>query len=158
MERKETRELVTTFLEYFHRGADGVEQPDPELSRLLDALALAAQTPGLMRDGYPTATPPAHDHDRLYELAGERFRGLGYYNEAGKIITEIGTAETVVGDAIDDLVELACELRDVAWCWENTSEEDALWRLGSRFRHHWGAQLRSLQLYLHALTVAALTE
>ncbi|MFN7134579.1 MAG: DUF5063 domain-containing protein, partial [Myxococcales bacterium] len=59
------------------------------------------------------------------------------------------TAQIMVGDAIDDIVDIANDLQQVVWRWETTSEADALWHFRFSFTSHWGAHLRALQLYLH---------
>ena len=56
----------------------------------------------------------------------------------------------VVGDALDDVADIAHDLKEVLGRWESTSEADAIWYLRMGFETHWGKHLRSLQLYLHA--------
>ncbi len=63
----------------------------------------------------------------------------------------IGEAGLVVGDAIDDIADIAEALAAVVWCFGHTSEVDARWRLWDSFEHHWGEHLRRLQLYLYCL-------
>lgn len=58
---------------------------------------------------------PALDQSLLREKVCRRFSDYGFYELPGGL----------VGDAIDDLVEIANEL-DVEWRWSNTSDADAL--------------------------------
>ena len=55
------------------------------------------------------------------------------------------------GDAIDDLADIANELTDFIWRWENNSENNALWYLGYSYEIHWNSHLRNLQTYLYAI-------
>ena len=61
----------------------------------------------------------------------------------------IENSDIIVGDAIDDICDIVGDLQEVLWCFENTSENDALWHYEINFRSHWGRHLRDLQLYLH---------
>lgn len=57
----------------------------------------------------------------------------------------------MIGDAIDDIVDIAQELMDVAWLWEQAGADAACWQY--RFGHdgHWGRHLRVLRAYQDAL-------
>ena len=49
---------------------------------------------------------------------------LGYYNTPSSITQQLGEAEIEVGDAIDDLTDIAIELYDVLWRFDHTSSVD----------------------------------
>jgi hypothetical protein len=98
---------------------------------------------------YPES--PVRDYSRWRELIGKRFQNFGYYNTPITISTGVGESEMGTGDAIDDLADIANELLEILWLWENTSENNALWHFRLSYEVHWGSHLRSLQMYLHAL-------
>lgn len=62
---------------------------------------------------------------------------------------EFGESEIGVGDAVDDLADIAMDLAGVAWRFEHTSAADALWHYEHLYRIHWGEHLRDLQRFLH---------
>jgi hypothetical protein len=53
---------------------------------------------------------------------------------------------------IDDILDIARDLTEIIWRYENTSKDDVLWHFEFLFRAHWGRHLRSLQVYLHDLS------
>ena len=84
-------------------------------------------------------------------MIGNRFPSLGYYNIPSTISVNVGEAEMHTGDALDDLADIANELSECVWRWQNNSENDALWHFRFSYETHWRSHLRSLQLYLQAL-------
>jgi hypothetical protein len=76
---------------------------------------------------------------------------LGYYNVPSSITKELGESKVLLGDGIDDIVDILLDLKGVLWRLDNTSVDDALWDLNQGFQYHWGLHLRDLQLYLHVL-------
>lgn len=93
---------------------------------------------------------PRADYRALRECIAPLFPSLGLYNEALHLADKVGESELSMGDALDDLTDIAMDMHSVLFRWENTSEEDALWHFRFGFESHWGLHLRSLQLYLHA--------
>jgi hypothetical protein len=116
----------------------------------LDRLALASHFAATPFDDEDHADPPGEGYDELRARIAPLFPELGLYNVARDLETNVGATEVLVGDAIDDIVDIARDLSDVARRWETTSVADALWHFRFGFRSHWGQHLRSLQLYLHA--------
>ena len=55
----------------------------------------------------------------------------------------------VLGDAIDDLCDIANDLSEVLWRWEHLGADDAHWYLRLMYMH-WGWHMRELQSFLHA--------
>jgi hypothetical protein len=76
------------------------------------------------------------------------FPDPGYYNIATDNSVNIGQTRLGVGSAINDIAEIAEDMLEVKWLWENTSVENALWQFRWGYENHWGAHLRYLQLYL----------
>ena len=98
---------------------------------------------------YPESS--IRDYSRWREIAGRRFPNFGFYNIPSTIAENVGVAEMHVGDAIDDLADIANELSEFIWRWNNNSETDALWYLRFSYENHWRSHLRSLQIYLQAI-------
>jgi Domain of unknown function (DUF5063) len=79
------------------------------------------------------------------------FPELGYYNTPSSITQHIAEAEIDVGDAIDDITDIAIELYDVLWRFDHTSADDALWYFSNSYFTHWEQHLRQLQLCLQRI-------
>jgi len=135
-----------------------VESPDlraelrlKSLPRVLDRLASAVHEVSFTYDetDYPDA--PDVDYESIYALVRERFPQLGHYNLADPMTRRIGEASIVVGDGIDDIADILRDLKEVLWCWDHTSVDDALWHFTQSHSSHWGLHLRELQYYLHVL-------
>lgn len=143
----EVRQLVGDFLDLVRDG----ERPGnvAVLARLLDRLALAQHTELESFDDADHPDPPAWPYDERRQQAESSFPQLGYYNVALDVAAVPGTSACAVGDAIDDIADIAGDLADVRWCFEHTSEADALWHFRALYDLHWGKHLRRLQLYLH---------
>jgi tRNA A-37 threonylcarbamoyl transferase component Bud32 len=128
-------------------GDDGLNP----LSLALDRVALAMHSIEYRFDVRDHPYPPQRDYQELRALVQKRFPVLGAYNIAESTTTKLGDSSCIVGDAVDDVADIAGDLLDVEWRWKHTSAEDALWALKESFLHHWGEHLRCLQLYLHRL-------
>ena len=94
--------------------------------------------------------PPTNEYSATRRAIEKRFVDYGYYNVPASMLDATGETTCMVADAIDDLADTTNELRAVAWCYENTSEGDALWYFTHGFDWHWEAQLRGLQQCLLA--------
>ena len=140
------RDTLRSFLELVEGPPEPVAESAQELALLLDRLALATHA--------PVPSDPATDLEAPDRKAGElraaiapRFPHFGLYRAAGTEPED----ELLVGDAIDDLTDIALELGRVAWLWDHAGESAALWQFHFTFRSHWGAHLRGLQWYVHEL-------
>jgi hypothetical protein len=128
--------------------------PEDRLARLPAALDLLAVAVCDIRYDFDEAEypdDPSEDFQAIYKIVGRRFPSLGYYNTASSITREIGESKVLVGDGIDDIVDILLDLKGVLWRFDNTSVDDALWHLNHDYQYHWGWHLRNLQLYLHVL-------
>jgi hypothetical protein len=115
----------------------------------LDELALLSHKVNATFDDRDYPDPPARDYEADYQSIGKLFPSLGYYNVALDVSENIGQASLAIGDATDDIVDIAGDLKEVLWYFKNTSEQDALFNFQFLFGIHWGRHLRYLQLYLH---------
>jgi hypothetical protein len=116
----------------------------------LDELAMVSHTQlDYTFDEHDYPDPPERDYAAFRASVGKLFPSLGFYNVALDISDKIAQTSLAVGDAIDDIVDIAGDLNEVLWRLNNTSENDALFHFHLYFRSHWGRHLRNLQLCLH---------
>ncbi len=117
-----------------------------ELSRSLDELAVSYHGTPFGSPGETENEPPASRVTHA-ELAA-RFPEYGYYAVVDPLDPLEGKA--MVGDAIDDLMDITNELTKVLWRFEEVSADDAHWHFRFLFGVHWGLHLRNLAHYLHS--------
>jgi hypothetical protein len=150
---EEIRQTIAEFLALLKSETSNDER-ERKLAFVLDKLALAYHFIEYDFDekNYPDA--PREDYAKLYALVGNKFPNFGLYNQAHRISKDIGINENnSIGDAIDDIVDIATDLSEVIYCWENNSVDNALWQFKFSFESHWENHLRGLQLYLCALKI-----
>jgi hypothetical protein len=150
MNRDDIQSAVREYLDLIENGQAGAAENLQALELVLDKLALAHNFIDFQFDqaGYPEA--PREDYKRLRQLAEIRFPDLGYYNMADRITDKIAESGNAVGDAIDDVADIAQDMHEISWRWEHNSPEDALWHFQFGYESHWGEHLRCLQLYILA--------
>jgi len=148
MKRDDIYKTIEDFLNLVDKGTVSIEENEERLSLVLDQLAFGYHyiTYNFDNKEYPEA--PEQDSKTLRQLIVTRFPNYGYYNSPDEFTSNIAETKVVVGDAIDDILDITIELKDVMWCWQNTSIDDALWHFKNGFDTHWGLHLRELQLYL----------
>lgn len=145
------RDLLRRFSSLIRHGTGSVEENETQLAVLCDQLGLFALSRREHAERGHFGDVPEWDHERTRTLVTARFPRFGYYNAAAPTTTGIGAGEVVVGDAIDDVADIADELAAVEWCLENTGEAHALRHFFDGYDRHWGEHLRRLQLYLYCL-------
>jgi|SRR3990172_7024144 len=150
METQDILAAINDYLDVLEYDRGNVDTNIRALELALDRLALAYHfAPDVFEeDEYPD--PPVQDYQRLRHLAASRFPAFGFYTLPSIITTATVQVELQIGDALDDVADIAQDLIGVRWCWEHTSQVDALWRFRFGYEAHWGEHLRCLQLYLHA--------
>jgi len=152
IDRQEIYSSVLDFLELPKNKSSNSSIESLELA--LDKLALIYHFIGENPDdGHEYPEPPNRDYSGWREIIVKNFPKFGFYNIPSTISERIGEAELHMGDAVDDLADIANELSDFVWRWENNGENNALWHFRYSYEIHWGSHLRSLQMYLHALKV-----
>ena len=115
------------------------------LARCLDELAITYyDTPPGMPDERADEPPRA---TVAYDGFGSLFPDLGYYGVADPAET---AGDVLVGDAIDDIMDIARDLEEVLWRSEHIGSADADWHFRLLFEAHWGVHLRNLSRYLHS--------
>lgn len=150
MNREDIHNAVLEYIDLIENNRGTVEENLLALEVVLDKLALAHNFIDFQFDAADHREAPREDYKRLRQLAEARFPGFGYYNLPGSITENIAESTMVVGDALDDVADIAVDLHEIAWCWDNNSPEDALWHFQFGYESHWGEHLRSLRLYILA--------
>lgn len=150
MNRDDIHEAISDYVAVLNDKGEYSEARETALSLFLDRLALAYHFAGCKFDeaDYPDA--PRKDYGELRKAVSALFPEYGYYNVAARISVEISEGGLYVGDAIDDITDIAIDMFEILWLWENTSIDNALWEFRQGYENHWGMHLRCLQLYLLA--------
>ncbi len=92
---------------------------------------------------------PRVDDKPYADAAAAAFPQLGFYAVVEpECITE---QEVGLGSGPDDLAEIAVDLIEVLWLFENDSENDAVWQFRWGYQNHWGRHAHELRLYLHTM-------
>jgi len=149
---EEIKDASHEFIALIEDDAISAEERMQRLRRSLDRLALLQHDVSYTFDerDYPEAPPK--DYNTIRELISPRFPALGFYNIPGSITQRIADTDVNVGDAIDDLADIAIELYEVLWRFNHTSTDDALWYFSNGYSMHWEQHLRELQLCLQRIT------
>ena len=151
MNKDDINNVITDYLDLIEKGTDSIEANEQALILALDKLALAYHFSEHQFDEKHYPEPPSKDYQQLRTLVTQRFPNFGYYNLPEVVTSKISDPGVIVGDAIDDIIDIALDIEEIRWRWNNTSSFDALWHF--RFRYwHWGKHLRELQFYLYART------
>jgi hypothetical protein len=136
---------------------DGRPKTDPaDLKKLALALDRLVGEYNLTEDLEPSdseAEPPESSWPDLYKRAAASYPRLGYYPCADP--TDEPETESFVGDAIDDLADIARDLLDVIWYFDQGRIEDGIWQFRFAYQVHWGMHLHQLRVVLHSTKFAA---
>ncbi|WP_010338153.1 DUF5063 domain-containing protein [Sphingobium yanoikuyae] len=116
------------------------------LARRLDELALSYHDTPLGNPDESDEQPPSEDRVGYAEV-GQRFPTFGYYGSADP--NEV-PGEAQVGDAIDDIMDITNDLKEVLWRFYRFGPDDANWHFRFLYQVHWGEHLRDLARYLHS--------
>jgi hypothetical protein len=131
------------------------EKPSADmLARRLDELALSYHDTPLGNPNKSDEPPPSAGRIE-YGDVGRRFPSLGYYGSADP--KEV-PGEALVGDAIDDIMDITNDLQEVLWRFDRFGPDDAHWHFRFLYQIHWGEHLRDLARYLHARLLLAENE
>jgi hypothetical protein len=144
----EILDLLNDFVDFIELDSTPENSSEEKLTIFLDRLTIAYHNSEFDFDGKEYPDPPAKNYRLLREKVELRFPDLGFYNVAADIISELPKSETTLCDAIDDIVDIGLDMKEIIWRWSNTSKLDALWHFRFGYPAHWGHHLRSIQLYL----------
>jgi hypothetical protein len=161
------RRVVTDFLGLLEAEAPGAAtsdcapalRPGAEIERrlalVLDQLAFVQHFVEYEFDARDHPDPPRREYQEVRRSVERVFPDFGAYNVPAAILTDIGASVCGVGDAVDDVSDIAIELYEVEWRFAHTSPSDALLHFSRMYRVHWREHVRGLQLYLAAREDAA---
>lgn len=116
----------------------------PALVRALDALAMAYHAMPEVAASDQGLDPPETDYNATRVRLVQRFPTLGLYPVADPL-----DGTSLMSDAIDDIADIADNMTEILWRWDNLGADDAHWHLHA-YHAHWGRHLRDLQSLLHA--------
>ncbi len=138
-------EAIRRFLSLLDQGEPISEET---LAYALDALALAYHDTPLGKPSGIKTEPPQGDYKSVRRRVEGLFPDLGLYGIADPM--KVPNEEALVGDAMDDISDIALDLTEVLWRWQNLGADDAHWHFRFGYQTHWGRHLHELRFYLHA--------
>jgi len=118
------------------------------LAEALDRLAFARHsTPAIQRDDVPDL-PDVTPYTEMRAIAAATFPDFGVY----AVVTpdENPLQQAMMGDAIDDLADIALDMERVEQLWEKKLLDEANWHYRFWYGAHWGRHLHDLRSYVHA--------
>ena len=129
-------------------GKDGATLYD--LAKALDGLVVAYhQTPEVEPDTVAASSAPTIDEARINGAASKAFPDLDWY---ALVDPQDGPDQKVgMSIATSDLAEIAADLSEVLWLFENAGHNDAVWNFRFGYQSHWGRHLHEVRTYLHGL-------
>lgn len=116
------------------------------LAEALDRLACAYHSTACTFDEDARDPIGLATYVELRELAAAAFPDFGFY-----AVVRPGAgvdAQGMLGDAIDDLADIAVEMMEVEWRWNNNGPADAAWQFHVGYAH-WARHLIDLRGYVH---------
>lgn len=129
-------------------GTDGATLYD--LAKALDGLvATYHRVPDVEPDTTEASAAPRTDERRIIDAAMAAFPDVGWY---ALVDPQDGQDQQIgMSIAVSDLAEIASDLMEVLWLFENASHNDAVWEFRFGYQNHWGRHLHELRSYLHGL-------
>lgn len=121
-----------------------------DLAKALDGLvATYHQVPDVEPDTSEGSAAPRIDERPIIDAATAAFPDLDWY---ALVDPEDGPDQEVgMSIAVGDLSEIAADLIEVLWLFENASHNDAVWEFRFGYQSHWGRHLHEIRTYLHGL-------
>jgi hypothetical protein len=151
MTRDEIKQTIDEYLLLVQKGCGSTQENEAKLRLLLDKLAMARHFASYKFDAKDYADTPERGGPEWRKTVTVQFPNYGFYNIPEEVTMNVGNGACIVGCAIDDIMDIAADLFEAKWRWENNSIEDGLWHFQNQFVLHWGRHLRDLQLYLFNL-------
>lgn len=139
-------------MEFIDIGAAVSENKKKELAKHLDQLSYASHFLTYTFDEKEYPEFEGEDVAITRQRIEKAFPEFGLYNVPEHIDEKFGESGTMVGDSIDDILDIYQDLKEVLWCWENTSVDNAIWTFENSFCTHWEQHLRELQIYVCEIT------
>jgi hypothetical protein len=132
---------------------DAVGQPSEDrlanLMFALDALAIAFQELDRPETGDGQAEAPSTREKRTEQIR-RAFPELGQYWSVRPEWSE-EPPELGVGDGLDDLADILCDVDEALWFAENIGWPEGMWEARFTWEHHTGAHLVDLRAHIYRL-------
>jgi len=149
---KEHREKIESAIRRYlsHFSPENTESTIRDIAMSLDNLVrVYFETPEVEPDLNDTTQAPRIDE-------GAFGRNAARFFEKDDVIWLIDPEggpdqEAMCTFATSELAEIAGDLAEVLWEFENGSEADAIWEFRFGYQVHWGAHLHRVRQYLHGL-------
>jgi hypothetical protein len=147
----DTRAHITAAIQHYLgvlEGKGGATLYD--LAKALDRLVTTYHgTPDVAPDTTEVSAAPRVEEKPIIDAATAAFPDLDFY----WLVDPDGGPEQQLGAsyAVGDLAEIAADLVEVLWLFENASHNDAVWQFRWGYQYHWGKHLHELRPYLHVL-------
>ena len=123
------------------------------LGAALDRLAVAYSETANARFVDGDDPPDRQAYEAMRERVSRAFPKFGYYAVVAP--TPDPEAEIGMGDAVDDLADIAADLEPIVWLWDQGRHDEAAWHFQLSYRQHWGTHLHDLRRYVHHCYLAS---
>jgi len=142
------RDAIDRFLSLLDAGTGSPSGNALELAASLDGLAWSVRLIPASSSLDGAIDRPEVADDTMLRKIPERFPDFGHYTLVDPVEPGDVDPEVRLGDALDDVSDIARDLLRVRQIWDEVGEAEALWELRFSFESHWEYHLRHLQLYL----------
>lgn len=137
------------YLELLACASGDLRERQSRLAEALDRLCAAYNQADDVEPDTVEVDSPRADPQKFGEQAGASFPELGFYPQVDPLHgfkQKIGQ-----GWGMDDLTDIAIDLTEVLWLFEQNRNNDAIWTFRWGYQSHWGHHLHDLRRYLHKL-------
>ena len=144
------RSLITSAIHDYLAALEGKNREGLyDLAKTLDRLVdVYHQTADVEPDTVDSEAPRVEERP-ISDAASAAHPELGLY---AVVAPEDRPDQKVgLGDSVSDLAEIAVDLTEVLWLFENAGHNDAVWQFRFGYQSHWGRHLHEVRTYLHAL-------
>lgn len=139
---------IREFLALFDQPPETRAERIRKLAETLDKLACAYHQLPDEETAYSAEAPELTSYNDMREIASRVFQDFWFY---AVVPPEPNPNVPIgMGDAIDDLADIARELKQVEWLWENSDRQEAERHFRLGYQIHWGRHLHDLRSYVHA--------
>jgi len=141
-------DAVREFLSFLRSPPEAEVTRLKRLAAILDKLGLAFHSLPEGSGSYGADPPDLTSYDEMRTVAARAFPSFGFY---AVVFPEMNPeSPLLMGDAIDDLADIALEMERVDWLWENIGRQAAEDHFHFGYCSHWGRHLHEFRSYLHA--------
>ncbi|MBK8614476.1 MAG: DUF5063 domain-containing protein [Flavobacteriales bacterium] len=145
------RSRANDWLTFVHAQTPVTEEDLLQLEALLDRIIVLRHELGPLsrldlEDG--TALAPRLELVELRTHLSNRFPMLGFYNIPEVVSKDLMQTGLMMGDAVDDILDITNDLSEVVRMIEQKRPNEACWTFGFRYDQHWRNHARSLLWYL----------